>query len=378
MEIKKKKKLVRTAAALLFAALAAAAFFLLQALLVPKYMDKETDGGVEGSLVAEYYSSVKGHDVLFFGDCEFYQGINPAAIWDECRIASYVRGSSQQLIWHSYYMMLESFEYEKPAAVVFNAVEMKIGAVRKEEYTRLTLDGMRLSKYKLEAAKKSLTEGETLASYVFPILRYHGRWNQLTEDDFRYWFKRDKISYNGYLMHVGTVPRTSTQAPAMVFDYAFPDVCWEYLDLMRTACEERGVKFIIVKMPTNIWQYPWYPEWEEQMEKYAAEHSVLYVNLTSENDTKITSPGWENPAPGEEGHLDYSHYELAGLSSQTDSFDGGFHTNDVGSEKISRYLARIIAAEIEIPDRDQSSPTAKEYDALTELWKRDSGKTTEK
>jgi len=179
-------------------------------------------------------------------------------------------------------------------------------------------------------------------------------------------------------MHVGTVPRTSTQAPAMVFDYAFPDVCWEYLDLMRTACEERGVKFIIVKMPTNIWQYPWYPEWEEQMEKYAAEHSVLYVNLTSEADTKITSPGWENPAPGEEGHLDYSHYELAGLSSQTDSFDGGFHTNDVGSEKISRYLARIIASEIEVSERDASSPTAKEYDALTELWKKDSGKITEK
>ena len=378
MKEKKKKILSASVAAAVFLAASVLLLFLLQALVVPKYMDRETDGGVEGSLVAEYYKSVPAHDLLFFGDCEFYQAINPAAIWDECGIPSYVRGSSQQLIWHSYYMLLESLEYETPAAVVFNAVEMKIGGVKKEEYTRLTLDGMRLSKYKLRAAKLSLTEGESLLSYVFPILRYHGRWNQLTEDDFKYWFTRDKISYNGYLMHLETVPRTSTQAPAMVFDYSFPDVCWEYLDLMRKTCEERGITFILLKTPTNIWQYPWYPDWERQMEEYAAEHSLLYVNLTSEEDAEICQPGWKNPAPGEEGHLDYTAFVEAGLDRATDSFDGGFHINDTGSEKISRYLARLISAECGLPDRRGDEKIAEEYDALTEAWKRDSGRTAGK
>ncbi|MBP5269569.1 MAG: SGNH/GDSL hydrolase family protein [Clostridia bacterium] len=364
-----KKRLSAIIAAAAFILISAAVFFLLQALVVPKYMDKETDGGVEGSLVAEYYGSGMNHDVLFFGDCEFYQAINPAAIWDESGITSYVRGSSQQLIWHSYYMMLESFEYETPAAVVFNAVEMKIGQVRKEEYTRLTLDGMRLSKYKLKAAKLSLTEGETLASYVFPILRYHGRWNQLTADDFKYWFTRDKISFNGYLMHTGTVPRTSKQAPAMVFDYSFPEVCYEYLDLMREACAERGVEFIIAKMPTNIWQYPWYPEWEEQMERYAAEHSLLYINLTSEEDARVCSPGWSNPAPGEPGHLDFTACEEAGLDPATDSFDGGFHVNDTGSEKISRYFARVLAERCRLTGRRDDPDAAAEYDELADSWK---------
>ena len=342
--------------------------WLLQLLVVPKYMDRDVDGGVEGSLPGEYYKSQMSHDVLFFGDCEFYQAINPAVIWDEKGITSYVRGSSQQLIWHSYYMLLESLELETPKVVVFNAVEMKIGKVTREEYTRLTLDGLRLSKYKLEAARASLTEGESLASYIFPILRYHSRWKDLGADDFRYMFGKDRISLNGYLPKTGTVARTSTQTPRYLTDPSFPDVCWEYLDKMREECESRGIAFVILKTPTNIWQYPWYPEWEKQMEDYAREHSVLYINLTSEEDMKICSPSWENPPEGSSDRLDFSAYEAAGLDRNTDSFDGGYHVNTVGAEKISRYIAGVLAEKYGVENRKSDASVNGEYDSLAETY----------
>ena len=62
----------------------------LQALLVPKYMSFPYDG----ALVREYYDSEPCHDVIFLGDCEFYESVNPAVIWSEYGIPCYVRGSS--------------------------------------------------------------------------------------------------------------------------------------------------------------------------------------------------------------------------------------------------------------------------------------------
>ncbi len=62
--------------------------YLLQALLVPKYISEAR----EGNLIAEYYSSPKNHDVIFVGDCEIYENIDPVALYDGYGISSYLRG----------------------------------------------------------------------------------------------------------------------------------------------------------------------------------------------------------------------------------------------------------------------------------------------
>ena len=314
----------------------------LQALLVPKYMSFPYDG----ALVREYYDSEPCHDVIFLGDCEFYESVNPAVIWSEYGIPCYVRGSSQQLIWHSYYFLLETLKYEKPSVVVFNAVEMKIGEVQHEEYTRLTLDGMRLSKYKLAAAKRSLTEGESLLSYVFPILRYHGRWQELTGEDLRYLFSRDTVSCNGYLPMTGTKAKTSSAAPPPLLDPALPDVCWEYLDLMRETCEKEGIEFVIFKAPTDTWHYPWYPEWDAQLKEYAGKHGIAYINAIELADEIGTD--WE-----------------------TDSYDGGDHMNVTGAEKVSRFIGGWLRDSFGLPDRrnDPDFAAADEWDEVVARYR---------
>ena len=335
----------RIIAAAVFLLVTAALIFLLQALLVPKYMSFPYDG----ALVREYYDSVPEHDVIFLGDCEFYECVNPAVIWSEYGIPVYVRGSSQQLIWDSYYFLLETLKYEKPKAVVFNAVEMKIGRVQHEEYTRLTLDGMRLSKYKLAAAKMSLTEGESLASYVFPIIRYHERWKELGEEDFRYMFRRDTVSYNGYLMMTGIRAKTSTVDPPALADYSFPDICVEYLDRIRLLCRDNGIEFIILKAPTDTWHYPWHDEWEAWMRDYAVANGVRYysaIRSASEIGTDWT----------------------------TDSYDGGDHMNYIGAEKVSRWFGAILRDEFDLPDRRAggegglSAGALAEWAALTDRY----------
>ena len=191
-----RKKLIFTG--VLWCVLLAVVLWLLNALFMPKYMSEIP----EGALIAEYYNETADHDVVFIGDCEVYENFSPDVLWREYGITSYIRGSAQQLIWQSYYLMEETLKYETPKVMVFNVLSMQYGEPQSEAYNRLNLDGMRLSPQKLAAVEASMTEEESMLSYLFPLLRYHTRWSELTAEDVKYMFHRDPVSDSGYLMNV--------------------------------------------------------------------------------------------------------------------------------------------------------------------------------
>ncbi len=308
--------------------------FLFQELTVPKYMSHP----YEGAMMAEYYNAETKHDVIFLGDCEFYESISPVTLWEEYGISSYVRGSPQQLIWQSYYVLLDTLKHETPKVVVFNATELHIGEVQSEAYTRLALDGLKDIGYRLEAAKLSLKEeNESLLSYVFPLLRYHSRITDLNKDDFEYFFRRDQISHHGYLMHTSIDPQTETVFQPPLFDYSFPDICWEYLDKIAQLCKENDIQLILFKAPTISWQYPWYEEWDDQLYQYAAEKGIPYIN-------------------------GLSHTEDMGLDMTVDTYDKGVHLNVYGAEKCSKFLGEILRNDYSVPDGRSDA-------ALAEAWK---------
>ncbi len=273
----------------------------------------------EGSFIAEYYTYEPDHEVIFLGDCEFYESISPVRLFEEYGISSYVRGSAQQLIWQSYYVLLDTLKHEKPKVVVLNACEMKIGDVQNEAYTRMTLDGLKDINYRLKAANILKKSDETLISYVFPLLRYHSRWSDLTGDDFKYYITRDKITYAGYHMQTDIRPKTREDAPwPPLFDYSFPEICYEYLDKITALCKENDIKLILFKSPTASWQYPWYEEWNDALYAYAEKNDILYLN------------GLEHTA---EMNLDMT----------CDSYDEGVHLNVYGAEKCSDYLGSVLS-----------------------------------
>lgn len=74
---------------------------VLQRILTPKYVSSIP----EGSMIAEYYDSPKNTDVLILGDCEVYENISNVAMYQNYGVTSYTRGSSEQLIWQSYYLL---------------------------------------------------------------------------------------------------------------------------------------------------------------------------------------------------------------------------------------------------------------------------------
>lgn len=315
-----------------FAVLLLALIWLLGRLTEPKYMS----GVLEGAMTREYYDEKNAHDVIFVGDCEVYENFSPVTMWEEEGITSYIRGSAQQLIWQSYYLLEEAFSRESPKVVVYNVQSMKYSEPQSEAYNRMTIDGMPLSRYKLRAINASMMPDEDAISYLIPLLRYHSRITQLEPDDWTYMFQRDKVTVAGYLMRADVKPMEKLPTAPILDDYNIGDTCWQYLDKMRTLCDANGARLVLIKSP-SLWPH-WYDEWDEQISAYAEKYGLDYINLLNASDD-------------------------IGLDMQTDTYDGGLHLNVYGAEKLSRYFAKILAERYGVPDRRSDAALSADWEA---------------
>lgn len=336
MQIEKIYRTVRGGlAALLFILLLTA----LQRLLEPKYMGRV----VEGAFVGEYYGEQTEHELLFLGDCEAYENISPPALWEQYGFTSYIRGSAAQTLAQSYYLLEEMLDHETPRAVVFSVSAMQEPAASAETYNRMTLDGMRMSLYKLRAIQASMLDGEHMVEYLFPLLRYHSRWSSLKSDDFRYYFHREAVSHNGYYLRADIRPLDVLPSERRRSDYTLPEEGWHYLDKMRELCEKKAVQLVLFKAPSL---YPtWYNEWDEQIQRYAERWSLPYIN---------TIP------LAEEIGIDYSH----------DSYDGGLHMNVYGAEKLSRYMGNYLKECVKLKDMRDDPLLSSVWNEKLQLYER--------
>ena len=315
-----------------------ASLYLLQRLFMPKYVH----GIVEGSLIEEYYMEEnKDHDLVFIGDCEVYENFSPITLWENYGISSYIRGSAQQLIWQSYYLLEETLKYEKPDVVVFNILSMKYDQPQNEAYNRMSLDGMKMSKSKIDSIKASMLDDENMVDYLLPLLRYHSRWSELEEDDFKYIFKKDQLFHNGYYMRADVKPVTSIPKGRRLPDYRFGDNSYYYLDRMVELCKSKGIELVLIKAP-SIYPY-WYDEWEEQMVDYAAKHDLIYINFLNLLDE-------------------------VGIDFNTDTYDSGLHLNVYGAEKLSDYFGQILVDKFDLQDKRDDEDLAKVWDGKINFY----------
>lgn len=323
----KTKKILTTAAVVLFIV---STLWLLQRLVVPKYMGDV----VEGNFIAEYYDEEKDHDVIFLGDCEVYENFSPLVLWEEYGINAYIRGTAQQLVNQSYYVLEDTLKHETPDVVVFSVLAVPLNEPAKESYNRMTLDGLPWSNTKLDAILTSMTGEEQLLDYVFPLLRYHSRITELTGEDFKYLFHRDLVSHNGYYMRVDAKPATNIPSARPLADYTIHADQMMWLERIRALCEEKGVELVLVKAPSL---YPhWYDQWDAQITEYAEKNDLLYVNLLAARDE-------------------------IGLDFTTDTYDGGLHLNLAGAEKLSHYFGKILRDECGLESR-------RGEEALEDAW----------
>ncbi len=314
-----RKSKLRTFLLILAGVVTAVLFFAaVQRLLMPKYQT----GVVEGSMIEEYYDNKEPHDVLILGDCEVFENISPVRMYRDYGISSYIRGSAEQYIWQSYYLLKDTLRYETPKVVILSVHSMQFDHPRTEEYNRMTLDGMRWSPVKVEAIKASMTPEEHFIDYVFPILRFHYRWNELTEDDFVHFFSKDKVSHNGYYMRCDVRPYTGFPPKTPLVNADFGANAWDYLGRIADLCKENGIGLVLIKAPI---EYPfWYEQWDSRLQEFADSRGIPYINYIGNEDI--------------------------GLDMSVDTYDAGLHLNITGAEKFSTYLGKWLISHYSLND----------------------------
>ena len=294
-------------------------FMFFTRLLSPKYATSL----VEGSMISQYYDESKDHEVIFIGDCEVYANFSPMVMYEEEGIKAYVRGSSQQLIWQSYYILEETLKYEIPKVVVFNVNSMRYSEPVSEEYNRLTIDYMKWSKQKVDIINASMTEEESIWYYIFPILRYHSRYDKLTEEDFEYLFKRKDNTFNGFLVNKNVKPVENLPVQRKLATYQFEDICYDYLNKITKLCKDNGIELVLIKAP-SLYPY-WYDEYDEQIRNYAEENDIAFYNLKN-------------------------NVEEIGIDYSADTYDGGLHLNLNGATKLSKFFAKLLKENYNLTD----------------------------
>ena len=294
-------------------------FLFFTRLLSPKYATSL----VEGSMISQYYNESKDHEVVFIGDCEVYANFSPMVMYEEEGIKAYVRGSSQQLIWQSYYILEETLKYEIPKVVVFNVNSMRYSEPVSEEYNRLTIDYMKWSKQKVDIINASMTEEESIWYYIFPILRYHSRYDKLTEEDFEYLFKRKDNTFNGFLVNKNVKPVENLPVQRKLATYQFEDICYDYLNKITKLCKDNGIELVLIKAP-SLYPY-WYNEYDEQIRNYAEENNIAFYNLKN-------------------------NVEEIGIDYSADTYDGGLHLNLNGATKLSKFFAKLLKENYNLTD----------------------------
>jgi methionine synthase II (cobalamin-independent) len=87
----------------------------------------------------------------------------------------------------------------------------------------------------------------------------------------------------------------------------------------------------------------WYDYQNQQVEEYAEEYDLTYINF-------------------------YDLIDEIGIDYETDTYDGGLHMNLSGADKISKYLGHILTSQYEIEDKRNDDEISKVYEEKYQFY----------
>ena len=280
-------------------------------------------------------------DVIFLGSSHAISAFSPQELYDECGIRSFNLGSEEQSLGISYYWLKEALRFQKPQAVVLDTVVcfpfMETPYNCNEASIRKALDPMKWSSVKFDAVRTigSLDPKETFASYLFPIIRYHARWNDLSLSDIRF-FTKENTSLKGYAVLSEDTKDTGFEPlkpKTGVTPAGMQNVMRTYLEQIAQLCSENGIQLILVNTPYTETT----DEVHQAVSDFAAEHAVRYVDF---NEASVI----------EAMQFDFPH----------DMADAG-HANNFGAEKLTDYIGDILLESGVQPREDAQYETSRAY-----------------
>lgn len=289
-------------------------------------------GGGAADMVHSFYEIEENTlDVLCMGSSHGYSAFQPNTLWNEFGLTSYVLCSQRQTVATTYYLLQEALKYQKPKVLFLETYYF----FSSEKYTdeaalRLAFDGIRPGEVKcrmVEDLLQDLSVKDKL-SYYIPFLKYHGRWNDLSDTDFhsKSYLKGSIFDFTSYPMEEPELPTEGRE---------LPEVVTEYFTKIVELCEENDIQLVLFTAPygyiDNFEGYLNRQKISVTLETYLADLDIPYLYFQKTNE--------------------------AGIDYASDFRDYA-HLNTYGAMKITRSLGNYLAANFDMPDHRQDEAYA--------------------
>ena len=115
----------------------------------------------------------------------------------------------------------------------------------------------------------------------------------------------------------------------------------DYLDKIRLLCEKNDIRLLLVKAPSM--SPVWYDEWETQVQDYAQNYDLDYINFLQIADE-------------------------IGIDYDTDTYDQGLHMNLSGAEKCAEYLGKYLTENYELKDLRADKKISSDWKKKTKFY----------
>lgn len=304
--------------------------FLLVLVLCTGYVSqllKDKNNYLKYSL---FYTEKEPFDVLFFGSSRMLNAVYPMELWDEYGITSYNMAQHSENLRVTYWQMKNAFEHNKPQVAVVDVSLFTGGEIMDDDqeaksYLHKSLDHVPLGKLKYDALK-DLTVDVDMLEYLFPLVIYHNRWNELERND----VYMVPSGQKGAEMRVNVEPMErmawSSEEIAKKFDTEGIK-----LDAIVSLCEEYEVDLVLTCMPT-IWTSgnPGVCSDMNYIKAYAEERGLHFLNFAKED------------------HM---------INYAVDFYDLS-HLNPSGARKVTDSLGAFLAAHWEMSLKSESTVNA--------------------
>lgn len=299
-------------------------FLNIQAIFQPKW---ENDGQ-SFYRTRSFYENKDELDVIFVGSSHVHCTINPLLLFQECGFTSYDFSTAGQDLSTSLLFVEEAIKEKKPKVIVIDAFGICRYDISESQHRRamdslpLSVEKIKQINYLVERNKEwgIKTEFAPLSSYIFPMLRYHDRWKELSKNDY---VRENDVAYlHGYRpLYKISFPDFSKYCDEVELEEKIFIEQKRLLKKLVDMCEKNEVALLLTKSPSPMWG----ENYHQLVVEWANEYNIPFIdyNLLM-NDLDI---------------------DLA-----TDFADINSHVNDAGATKVSLHLGQYLKEQYDLPD----------------------------
>ena len=281
-------------------------------------------------------------DVIYAGGSNAYVSIAPIVIWHQTGLTGYnfATGNSNPML--VYYQLKYAFSVNKPKLVVLDVTGLDhtfdptVSSPEGEAVFQRVFSTLpdRSLRYELLRDMKAHWPDIDTEMYLFPALRYHTRWEELTQDDFDRSGASEKYRFyrKGCYMSVKTFQKKMPEELYEIDDEV-QEINMEYLEKIWGLCQENGVQLMLVNCPKmshnqNV---------EDAVSAFAGENGLNYLYYRTMEELKST-----------------------GLDPKKHFYDKA-HTNIWGQRVFSEFIAGYLTEHYSFETHESDT-------ALCESW----------